>query len=163
MNWRGRPLTSHEVIVQSIAATTTRTGLRVHAELDTTAYETGVRIGDGQMEALPLTRHAWHGDWNYTLRPEEHCRDGIPPIPPQDQPGPGRGWLAHPALTGIPHEQWDSLVTELAAARQAQREADLQQRRGGDRQKTPAVGLYTGRRPGLTLVDRLLARHCQLE
>ena len=75
MNWRGRPLTSHEVIVQSIAATTTRTGLRVHAELDTTAYETGVRIGDGQMEALPLSRHDWHGDWNHTLRPEEHCRD----------------------------------------------------------------------------------------
>jgi hypothetical protein len=52
---------------------------------------------------------------------------------------------------------WDSLVTELAAARAAHREADLQQRRGGDRQKTPAAGLYTGRRPGLTLVDRLLA------
>jgi pimeloyl-ACP methyl ester carboxylesterase len=44
MNWRGRPLTSHEVIVNSIAATTTRTGLTVHAELDTTAYETGVRV-----------------------------------------------------------------------------------------------------------------------
>ena len=67
MNWRGRPLTSHEVIVQTIAATTTRTGLRVHAELDTATYDTGVRIGDGQMDALPLTRHDWHGDWNYTL------------------------------------------------------------------------------------------------
>jgi hypothetical protein len=67
MNWRGRPLTSHEVIVQTIAATTTRTGLRVHAELDTATYGTGVRIGDGQMDALPLTRHDWHGDWNYTL------------------------------------------------------------------------------------------------
>lgn len=67
MNWRGRPLTSHEVIVNSIAATTTRTGLTVHAELDTDAYETGVRIGDRQMDALPLHRHEWHGDWNYTL------------------------------------------------------------------------------------------------
>ena len=45
MNWRGRPLTSHEVIVQTIAATTTRTGLRVHAELDTNTYDTGVRTG----------------------------------------------------------------------------------------------------------------------
>lgn len=67
MNWRGRPLTSHEVIVNSIAATTTRTGLTVRAELDTTAYETGVRIADRQMDALPLARHDWHGDWNYTL------------------------------------------------------------------------------------------------
>ena len=52
MNWRGRPLTSHEVIVQAIAATTTRSGLTVHAELDTTAYPTGVKIPDEQMKAL---------------------------------------------------------------------------------------------------------------
>ena len=71
MNWRGRPLTSHEVIVQTIAATTTRTGLRVRAELDTGAYDTGIKVSDRQMDALPLTRHDWHGDWNYTLRPED--------------------------------------------------------------------------------------------
>jgi Rhodopirellula transposase DDE domain len=53
MNWRGRPLTSHEVIVQTIAATTTTTGLRVRAELDTSAYDTGTKISDRQMEALP--------------------------------------------------------------------------------------------------------------
>ena len=64
MNWRGRPLASHEVIVQTIAATTTRTGLRVHAELDTGAYDTGIKISDRQMEALPLTRHDWHRDWD---------------------------------------------------------------------------------------------------
>ncbi|MFD3834497.1 ISAzo13 family transposase, partial [Streptomyces sp. NPDC058621] len=157
MNWRGRPLTSHEVIVNSIAATTTRTGLTVRAELDTNAYETGVRIADRQMDALPLARHDWHGDWNYTLRPEEHCRDGVPPVPPQNQAGPGRAWLAHPALTGMPHDQWDRLIAELEAARALQREEDLQRRRGGDRQKIPAAGLYTGRRPGLTLADRLLA------
>lgn len=67
MNWRGRPLTSHEVILQTIAATTTRTGLRVEAALDTNAYPTGVRIGDAEMAALPLTRHVFHGDWNYAL------------------------------------------------------------------------------------------------
>lgn len=67
MNWRGRPLTSHEVIVQSIAATTTRTGLRVSAALDTNTYPTGVRVHDAEMAALPLTRHAFHGDWNYAL------------------------------------------------------------------------------------------------
>jgi hypothetical protein len=52
MNWRGRPLTSHEVIVQTIAATTTRTGLSVHAELDTSAYPTGLTIPDSTMKAL---------------------------------------------------------------------------------------------------------------
>ncbi|MCX4548491.1 ISAzo13 family transposase [Streptomyces sp. NBC_01267] len=157
MNWRGRPLTSHEVIVNSIAATTTRTGLKVHAELDTATYATGVRIADRQLDALPLARHEWHGDWNYTLRPEAYCRDGTPPIPPQDLPGPGRAWLVHPDLTGLQPDRWDQLIGKLAAARELQREEDLQQRRGGDRQKTPAAGLYTGRRPGLTLVDRLLS------
>src|SRR5437588_6586866 len=69
MNWRGRPLTSHEVIVQAIAATTTRTGLTVHAELDTGLYPTGVQVSDQQMAALPITRHGFHGDWNYCLHP----------------------------------------------------------------------------------------------
>ena len=73
MNWRGRPLTSHEVIVQAIAATTTRSGLRVRAELDTTAYATGVKIPDEQMKALEtqgiLIRHPFHGEWNYTFNP----------------------------------------------------------------------------------------------
>ena len=74
MNWRGRPLTSHEVIVNTIAATRTRTGLAVHAELDTASYPTGVKITDQQMKTLEddgtLTRHDWHGDWNYTLNPK---------------------------------------------------------------------------------------------
>ena len=69
MNWRGRPLTSHEVIVNTIAATTTRTGLTVHAELDTSRYPTGEAVSDAQMAALAISRHPWHGEWNYTLRP----------------------------------------------------------------------------------------------
>jgi transposase len=76
MNWRGRPLTSHDVVVQSIAATTTRTGLRVHAELDTDTYPVGVKIRDDQMKALhdsgALNRHDWHPEWNYTLNPPEN-------------------------------------------------------------------------------------------
>ena len=74
MNWRGRPLTSHEVIVNTIAATRTRSGLAVHAELDTGSYPVGVKVPDQQMKALEdngtLTRHHWHGDWNYTLNPK---------------------------------------------------------------------------------------------
>jgi hypothetical protein len=73
MNWRGRPLTSHEVIVQTIAATTTRSGLIVHAELDTSTYPTGTKIPDHVMADLAetgaLSRHEWHPDWNYTLNP----------------------------------------------------------------------------------------------
>jgi len=73
MNWRGRPLTSHDVIVETIAATTTASGLKVHAELDTTIYPTGVEIPDKQMKAMEtngiLTRHAFHGEWNYSLNP----------------------------------------------------------------------------------------------
>jgi hypothetical protein len=76
MNWRGRPLTSHDVIVNTIAATTTRTGLNVHAELDTNEYPAGIKIPDQQMQALAddgvLTRHDWHGEWNYTLNPDTH-------------------------------------------------------------------------------------------
>jgi hypothetical protein len=70
MNWRGRPLTSHEVVVDLIGATTTRTGLQVHAELDQGIYETKVKIGDEQMAAIALDRHDFHGEWNYTLHPE---------------------------------------------------------------------------------------------
>ena len=70
MNWRGRPLESHETIVQLIATTTTRTGLKVQAELDDGDYPKGVKITDQQMDALPLSRHDFHGDWNYTLRSE---------------------------------------------------------------------------------------------
>lgn len=70
MNWRGRPLTSHEVIVQSIAATTTKTGLTVHADLDTDEYPTGIQVSDEEIAALPITRHRFHRDWNYTLHPQ---------------------------------------------------------------------------------------------
>ena len=73
MNWRGRPLTSHEVIVQTIAATTTRTGLTVQAELDTSAYPKGIKIPDREIRDLEkqqvLQRHQFHGEWNYSLTP----------------------------------------------------------------------------------------------
>jgi transposase len=68
-NWRGRPLTSYRTIIELISATTTETGLTIHAERDTEYYLTGIKISDSDMNALPLTRHDWHGDWNYTLTP----------------------------------------------------------------------------------------------
>lgn len=69
MNWRGRPLTSHETILNLIGATTTNTGLAVTATLDTGNYPTGIKISDREMQALPITRDEFHGDWNYTLHP----------------------------------------------------------------------------------------------
>ena len=69
MNWRGRPLTSHEVVVQTIAATRTSRGLHVEAVLDPGDYPTGVAISKERFAALPLKRHATHGAWNYTLHP----------------------------------------------------------------------------------------------
>jgi DDE family transposase len=153
MNWRGRPLTSHEVIVQTIAATTTRTGLRVRAELDTSAYDTGVKVSDRQMDALPLTRHDWHGDWNCTLRPEAYDQAAGAPDP-FGRPSPDLAWLCHPALTGLPAQQRDALIAALMSLHDQQRETSLDKRRG-HRPRLAAPG--TGRRPVLTLADRLLA------
>src|SRR5690625_2219092 len=148
MNWRGRPLTSHEVILNSIAATTTSTGLRVRAQLDTARYATGIKVTVRQMRNLPLERHDFHGDWNYTLAPREHDREAFAPVAAQDQPGPGRAWPAHPQVTGVAPEEWDRLVADAASARRA----ELDRRRGHRRKNAAAGG-----RPGLTLADRLLA------
>jgi hypothetical protein len=68
-NWRGRPLISHEVIVELIGATRTRAGLRVQAELDQGSYPLGVKVSDRELAAVPLRRHDWHGEWNYTVLP----------------------------------------------------------------------------------------------
>ncbi len=69
MNWRGKPLISHQVIINLIAATTTNTGLNVYARLDPTTYQKGIKVTDKQLAAVNLTRHAFHGEWNYTIAP----------------------------------------------------------------------------------------------
>jgi hypothetical protein len=72
--WRGRPLLSHEVIVNLIAATTNAGGLRVKAELDRRTYEKGISISDATMKQLRLEPDAFHGEWNYTIRPRLQSR-----------------------------------------------------------------------------------------
>jgi hypothetical protein len=125
MNWRGRPLTSHEVIVASIAATTTRTGLRVHAELDTADYPTGAQISNARMAALPIARHSFHGDWNYTLHsqavPEDPTEtttatNDIPHTPTPDT-------LSHNTFTGMTIEELTALTTALDDLRAVHRES----------------------------------------
>lgn len=68
-NWRGRPLLSHEVVVNLIAATTTRKGLQVECQLDTNTYEKGIQISEEEMKALHINMNAFHGEWNYTISP----------------------------------------------------------------------------------------------
>ena len=69
VNWRGKPLRSYRTIVQLIAATSTDAGLEVRAELDENKYPKGVKVSDTQMATVNLSRHAFHGDWNYTISP----------------------------------------------------------------------------------------------
>ena len=69
MNWRGCPLTSHEVIVQLISATKTKTGLNVQAQLDTGLYPTKVKVSDEELATVQITPHEFHGEWNYTISP----------------------------------------------------------------------------------------------
>ncbi len=69
-NWRGKPLISHQVIVQLIAATTTKTGLTVRCELDQNIYPAGIKVSDAEMHAVHLKRHDFHGEWNYSISPK---------------------------------------------------------------------------------------------
>jgi len=70
-NWRGRPLLSHQTVVNLIAGTTTQSGLIVKAALDTNHYETAVKVTEEQLSRLRLTPHRFHGDWNYRLTPHK--------------------------------------------------------------------------------------------
>jgi transposase len=149
MNWRGRPLASHQVIVSTIAATTTATGLTVRAGLDDGRYPGGVKVSDAQMAALPLDRHHWHGDWNYTLRPESPAPLLPPPPPSRD---PERPDWAHPALTGMDTPAWNQLISALTLPYQAQRDAERFIRRGGPPTRKPSGG----HPPALTLTEKAL-------
>jgi transposase len=71
LNWGGRPLRTHQVIVDLIRNTTTQTGLTVHCELDTGEYPTGLRYTKKDVEALPISAHDFHSEWNYTINPPD--------------------------------------------------------------------------------------------
>ena len=69
--WRGKPLGSHQVIVQLISATTTETGLKVCCEIDRNLYPKGVNVTDQEMQAIRIARDEFHGEWNYTISPNQ--------------------------------------------------------------------------------------------
>jgi DDE family transposase len=98
MNWRGRPLTSHEVVLNTIAATATRTGLRVEAALDHSSYPTGIAVSRDPLQALPITAHATHGQWNYSIAPT----GGTAPAPCPNAGRPSwRTWESRTPSKGV--------------------------------------------------------------
>ena len=70
-SWRGRPLTDHATIIELIAATTTKTGLKVESALDTRVYEKGVKVTNAQMKHLDIRGDAFHPEWNYSVIPRK--------------------------------------------------------------------------------------------
>ena len=72
MNWKGRPLTDYQMVVNTIASTTTREGLTVEAYLDKNIYEKGIKVTDEMMSKLNLTRKPFYGEWNYSISPNEN-------------------------------------------------------------------------------------------
>src|SRR3954451_7423090 len=152
MNWRGRPLTSHQVVVATIASTRTRTGLRVDAELDTGDYPLGLAVTAGQLRALPIVAHGEHGAWNYTIEPagaddvvlrgDERTRARAAAL----------ALLADERLTGMASHELAELATVLAPAQAAQAAQRRFEQRGGPRRRAPGAG-STGL---LTDADRVL-------
>ena len=143
LNWRGRPLTSHDVVVNTIAATTTATGLTVTAALDDGRYPTGTQISDEQMtdlETRALTRHDFHGEWNYTFPPVPRP---APPEPAPPAPAPAAAAraalapvvtaLASPQLTGLSRADLTALAASLELPAAADREQRLHLGRGRTR------------------------------
>ena len=132
--WRARPLASYQVIIDTIAATTTAAGLTVTARLDTGRYPVGAAVSDEQMKELEdrvITRHGFHGDWNYTLPPVPRP---AAPAPAPAPPGPDLAALAHPALTGI--GDLAALTASVTLAWEAAREQRLHLTRGARRRRS---------------------------
>jgi transposase len=161
--WRGRPLTSHDVIINTIGAVRTATGLTVTAVLDQNSYPTGTKVSDQQMTDLEnraLTRHSFHGDWNYTLRPAQAAPPG-PPAGPSRPAGPDPATLHDlAAIAGLTSQHLDDLAAGLSIAWHAQLEAQLYQDRGGPRRHASGAGHNrTLDLPGHILVTILHDRH----
>jgi hypothetical protein len=136
LNWRGRPLTSHEVVVKTIAATRTNGGLRVEAALDTGDYPTGIAVSKERLHALPLERHATHGAWNYSLHPQD-VSSSTESVPVAEAGGPAQrrrvilGKLADERLTGMSPTHLQQLAARLAPAQAARTQQRYSEQRGG--------------------------------
>ncbi|MFI6361051.1 ISAzo13 family transposase [Streptomyces sp. NPDC050743] len=156
---RGRPLTSFEVLLQTISATRTSTGLTVSATLDENDYPTGRVLTRAERKGIEqrVERDAFHGEWNYTIVPrdpdQEPSQDAQeasgPPIPPE-----ATFLLTHPALTGMPREEFDQLVLRLEPCRQLLTEAERQREDRDGRGRNPGFGILDHRHRVLAAVLR---------
>ena len=163
--WRGRPLTSYDVIINTIGAIRTSTGLTAAAVLDQGTYPTGAGISDTQMKDIEdrcLTRHDFRGEWNYTLLAVP--RPAPEPEPPKTAPARlcSQDTLNHPALTGIDPRALAGLAAALEIPFGVHREQRRYRRSGRPRQRAAS----TGRNRKLDVTDHLLAtliyRHLNL-
>jgi Rhodopirellula transposase DDE domain len=153
--WRGRPLTSHDVVVNTISAVTTSTGLTVTAVADHNSYPTGTKISDKQardIEDRCLARHGFHGEWNYALVPVP--RPAPPPAPPAPPGLCDPVMLSHPALTGMTPAALDTLAAALDIPYHAHREQRRYTRTGRSRQRAGGAG---GHNRKLDLAGHVLA------
>ncbi len=175
MNWRGRPLTSHEVVVATIATTRTRAGMRVAAELDPNSYPLGIAVTRQELLALPIRAHAHHGEWNYTIgvcctgRSDCHLNvqqtlesaaepGNAPVVAPLRADDRSRSRdqaliaLGDPRLTGMSWTELTNLTSALAAAQAAQASQRRYEQRGGPRRRARGAGSTSL----LTDADRVL-------
>jgi hypothetical protein len=129
----------------------------VHAQLDTDTYPTGIQVSDEEIAALPITRHRFHGDWNYTVNPRPTLDptpiEGKASAPRQAKPHLTTRSLQDPELTGMTRRQLSELTRALTPALAAQREITLRTHRGHERLVAPG----TGAKARLTPADRILA------
>ena len=140
LNWRGRPLTSHEVVVATINATRTRRGLNVHAELDEQTYPLGIAVSKQELRQLPIQPHEHHGEWNYTIAPtgaevapttaDERARDRTEAL----------HLLADQRITGMSGQELAALAEKLAPAQRAQAAQRHFEQRGGPRRRARGAG-----------------------
>lgn len=154
--WRGRPLTSYDVIINTIGAVTTSTGLTCAAVLDENACPTGIRISDERMKDIEdrwLTRHEQRGTWNYTMHAAPVRGPRPEPEPVKQAPGRlcSRDELNHPALTGVSAADLDALAAALDIPAAARREQHLYRQRGGPRKQAHRTA------PRITLPDAIQA------
>ena len=119
-NWRGRPLTSPQTVVESIGATTTPPGLTVNCGLDESDYPTGITCDPEQVRALPIPYSEFQGRWNYTIAPTPAARQCIPRHRNHAERTGWATWAQHlmsAEVTGIDEQAWQELATKLQAAR----------------------------------------------
>lgn len=155
---RGRPLTSYEVLLQTISTTRTSTGLTVQAVLDENEYPTGRTLTKAERTAIlqRVERDDFHGEWNYTIAPHDPGQE--PPVEQEEAKAPpipdeSTFLLTHPALTGMSREQFHRLVQELEPWRRTLAEAEREKRKGINRRGyNPGVGFLDHRHRVLVAV-----------